>query len=53
MPPPWVWLIFSLSMLILAASMLTVREGRRFLSRGLTASEERVVRAALALWEAQ
>ena len=50
MPPPWVWLIFTLSMLVLGASMLTLREGRRFLSRPLTASEQRVVQAALELW---
>lgn len=53
MPPPWVWLIFSLSMLVLGASMLTLREGRRFLSRPLTASEARVVASALALWSKQ
>ena len=40
-------------MLILAASMLTLREGRRFLSRPLTDSEERVVAAALGLWKQQ
>lgn len=49
MPSAWVWLVFSLSMLIFVASMLTLREGRRFLSRPLTASEERVVLAALKL----
>lgn len=30
--------------------MLTLREGRRFFSRPLTASEERVVESALGLW---
>ena len=53
MPPPWVWFVFSLSMLIFAASMLTLREGRRFLSRPLTDSEERVVAAALDVWKQQ
>lgn len=53
MPPPWVWLIFSLSIVIFGASMLTLREGRRFLSRPLTGSEERVVAAALELWRQQ
>lgn len=47
MPPPWVWAVFSLSMLVLAASMLTWREGRRFGSRPLLAAEERVVLAAI------
>jgi len=49
MPPAWVWLVFSLSMLILTASMLTWREGRRFSSRPLTPAEAEVVRAALDL----
>ncbi|MBX3167846.1 MAG: hypothetical protein KF760_10560 [Candidatus Eremiobacteraeota bacterium] len=40
-------------MLIFGASMLTLREGRRFLSRPLTGSEERVVVAALDLWKQQ
>ena len=53
MPPPWVWLIFSLSMIIFSASMLTLREGRRFLSRPLTPGEERVVSAALELYRQQ
>lgn len=53
MPPPWVWLVFSLAMLVFGASMLTLREGRRFLSRPLTESEERVVSAALELYKQQ
>jgi len=53
MPSAWVWLVFSLSMLIFTASMLTLREGRRFLSRPLSASEQRVVLAALKLDEEQ
>ena len=47
MPPAWVWSIFWLSMLVLLASMLTWREGRRFASRPLADSEERVVLAAI------
>ena len=40
-------------MLIFTASMLTLREGRRFLSRPLASAEERVVMAALQLWQQQ
>ncbi len=40
-------------MMILGASMLTLREGRRFSSRPLNQSEERVVAAALELWKQQ
>ena len=53
MPTLWVWAIFALSMTVLAASMLTWREGRRFGSRALVPSEERVVRAAIELLATQ
>jgi hypothetical protein len=46
-----VWLVFGLSMLVFSASMLTLHEGRRFVSRRLTAQEIRIVQASLALWE--
>lgn len=51
MPPPWVWSIFTLAMMIFSASMLTWREGRRFVSRPLLPQEARIVLAALKLWE--
>lgn len=51
MPPPWVWLIFSLSLGIFAASMMTWREGRRFASRPFRPQELRLVAQALALGE--
>lgn len=51
MPPPWVWSIFTLSIGIFAASMLTWREGRRFVSRPLLPQEARIVMAALNLWQ--
>ena len=51
MPPPWVWFIFLLSMIILGASMLTFQEGRRFISRDLDPREATLVNASLTLWE--
>ena len=51
MPPPWVWLVFSLAMSVFCLSMLTFREGRRFVSRQLQPREVRVVAASLALWQ--
>lgn len=51
MPPPWVWSIFTLAMAIFSASMLTWREGRRFVSRPLLPQEARIVMASLNLWE--
>lgn len=53
MPPLWVWAVFSLSLVVLAASMLTWREGRRFGSRMLLSSEERVVLSAINLLATQ
>lgn len=51
MPPPWVWCVFFLAVTILTASMVTLREGRRFVSRDLTEEEVRIVAAAITLWE--
>ncbi|MBT9586207.1 hypothetical protein IV102_22895 [bacterium] len=49
MPPPWVWAVFSLSILVLTASMMTWREGRRFQSRALLEAEQQVVQEAIDL----
>ena len=51
MPPHWVWSVFTLSIGIFVASMLTWREGRRFVSRPLLPQEARIVMAALNLWQ--
>lgn len=49
-PDRKVWFLFLGSMVVFVASMLTLREGLRFVSRPLDATERRIVGRALEIW---
>lgn len=49
-PDRRVWLLFLGSMVVFVASMLTLREGLRFVSRPLDETERRIVSRSLEVW---
>jgi hypothetical protein len=50
-PSRWVSVLFALSLALLAASLLTLREDLRFQSRPLNPAERHIVERALATWK--